>query len=113
MRFHVVGLLTLALPIAVRADEVIFEKGAKLKVEAEGGGEGPAWHPELGGLMSGNNHINRLDRTGKTTIYRKDAGTNGLLFDAKGRLLACEPEKRRITRTELDGKITVLRDKYD
>src|SRR5262249_36190307 len=42
-----------------------------------------------------------------------DAGTNGLLFDEKGRLLACEPDKRRITRTELDGKITVLADKYD
>ena len=99
----------------LHADE-IFEKDAKLKVEAAGdvGGEGPAWHPELGVLMSGHNHhINQLDPTGKTKIYRKDAGTNGLLFDAKGRLLACEPTKRRVTRTELDGKITVLTESYE
>jgi gluconolactonase len=99
---------------SVHAGEPIFEPGAKLKVEAEkgAGGEGPAWHPKLGVLMSGNNHIMRRDRDGKTSIHRKDAGTNGLLFDAKGRLLACESEPRRISRTELDGTITILTDKY-
>jgi gluconolactonase len=45
-------------------------------------------------------------------VYRKGAGSNGLLFDAKGRLLACESDKRRITRTDFDGKIIVLADKY-
>lgn len=98
--------------VAISADD-IFENDARLKVEAEGGGEGPAWHPQLGVLMSGDGHINRLDLKGKTTIYRKDAGTNGLLFDAKGRLLACEPKLRRVTRTEEDGKITVLTEKYE
>src|SRR5262249_50776202 len=98
---------------SAHAGEPIFEPGAKLKVEAEkGAGEGPAWHPKLGVLMSGNNHVMRRDRDGKTSIYRKDAGTNGLLFDAKGRLLACESEPRRISRTELDGTITILTDKY-
>lgn len=93
----------------------IFESGAKLKVEAEGGagGEGPAWDPKLGVLSSGNGHIYQLDRKGKSRIYRKDAGTNGLLFDAKGRLLACEPVFRRVTRSELDGKVTVLTDRYE
>jgi gluconolactonase len=114
---RVVSVFLVALiSIHARAAEDIFPADAKLKVEAEDAvaGEGPAWHPELGVLMSGhNNHINQLDRQGKTKIYRKDAGTNGLLFDDKGRLLACEPDKRRITRTELDGKITVLTDKYD
>ena len=55
----------------------------------------------------------QLDRDGKSQIYRKDAGTNGLLFDKEGRLLACEPAQRRVTRTELDGKITVLADKFE
>jgi gluconolactonase len=97
------------------ADEPIFAPGAKLKTEAGGGtaGEGPAWHRELGVLTSGNGHICQLDLKGKSHIYRKGANTNGLLFDAKGRLLACEPGERRITRTELDGKITVLTDKYE
>jgi gluconolactonase len=63
-------------------------------------------------LTSGNDHVYRLDRAGKSRIYRKGAGTNGLLFDAKGRLLACEPKLRRVTRTELDGSLTVLTDRY-
>ena len=99
---------------AALAEESIFTPGATLKVVAGdgAGGEGPAWHPKLGVLSSGNGHIYQLVRDGKSRIYRRDAGTNGLLFDAQGRLLACEPEKRRITRTELDGKLTVLTDKY-
>jgi len=94
--------------------EDIFEPGAKLKVEAEGGagGEGPAWDPKLGVLSSGNGHIYQLDRKGKSRIYRKDAGTNGLLFDAKGHLLACEPVRRRVTRTDRDGTVVVLTDRY-
>ena len=55
----------------------------------------------------------QLDRDGKSQMYRKDAGTNGLLFDREGRLLACESAQRRITRTELDGKITVLADVFN
>jgi gluconolactonase len=97
----------------VLADD-IFDPTLKLKVEAAGGigGEGPAWHPALGLLCSGNNDVNLLAPDGKVSIYRKAAGTNGLLFDATGRLIACEPEKRRVTRTELDGKITVLAEKF-
>jgi gluconolactonase len=103
-------LLPASLPAA---DEAIF--AGKLKVEAEKGvgGEGPAWHPELGVLSSGNGDVNRLDLKGKSTVHRKGAGTNGLLFDHKGRLVACESDARRITRTELDGKVKVLTDKYD
>jgi sugar lactone lactonase YvrE len=95
-------------------DEPIFAPGVRLKVEsaAGSGGEGPAWHPKLGVLTSGNGHIMQLDRDGKSRIYRKDAGTNGLLFDSKGRLLACESARRRVTRTEPEGKIVVLADKF-
>lgn len=109
------GVLTLTN--AIRAeDEAVFERGAKLKVEVGkgAGGEGPAWHPELGVLTSGGDgHIHQLDPDGKSRIWRKDAGTNGLLFDARGRLLACEPKLRRVTRTEPDGTITVLTDRYE
>ena len=114
MRLFVSLLFVAALGPQATAQETIFEPGAKLKLEAanSSGGEGPAWHPRLGVLSSGAGHIWQLDRNGKSGIYRKDAGTNGLLFDAMGRLLACEPEKRRVTRTELDGTITVLTDRY-
>lgn len=102
-------------PSAARAADEVFAEGAELKVEAEGGagGEGPAWHPELGVFSSGKGHINRLDRKGKSQVYREGAGTNGLLFDAQGRLLACEPKLRRVTRTEPDGKVTVLAERYE
>jgi gluconolactonase len=98
----------------VRAAEPIFAPGAKLKIEAENGsgGEGPAWHPKLGLLTSGNGDIYQLDRDGKSKVYRQAAGTNGLLFDRQGRLLACEAERRRVTRLELNGEVTVLTDRY-
>ncbi len=96
------------------AAEPVFEPNAKLKVEADGdsGGEGPAWHPKLGIFSSGRGHINRLTPDGKSEIFRKDAGTNGLLWDRDGRLLACEPVKRRVTRTDTDGKVTILTDSF-
>lgn len=96
------------------AQERIFPPGAKLKLEVGkgAGGEGPVWHPELGVLSSGNGHIMRLDRQERSSIYRRNAGTNGLLFDQEGRLVACEPLARRITRLELGGKLTVLTDHY-
>jgi gluconolactonase len=95
--------------------EAIFPADATLKILAGDGvgGEGPAWHPKLGLLTSGNGHICLLDAAGKSTIYRKGAGTNGLLFDRQGRLLACEPDLRRITRTELDGQLTVLTERFE
>jgi gluconolactonase len=105
-------LVCVAAP-AAQVGEAIFAPGAKLKVEAAGGagGEGPAWHPKLGVLSSGNGHIYRLDLAGKSTIWRKNAGTNGLLFDHKGRLVACDSEGRRMVRIE-DDKLTVLTDRY-
>jgi gluconolactonase len=114
----ILGLTSILVIVggAVAAEEPIFAPDAKLKVEAEGGagGEGPAWHPELGLLTSGSKgDIHQLDRKGKSTVYRAKAGANGLLFDPKGRLLVCEPEQRRLTRIEADGKLTVLTDKYE
>ncbi len=108
-----VSVLLLGSP-ARPAEEAIFAPGAKLQVEAEGGagGEGPAWHPRLGLLSSGNGHVYQLTRDGRSRIYRKGAGTNGLLFDPQGRLIACESEARRITRTDAGGKVTVLTDRY-
>jgi gluconolactonase len=107
------GMMAALVPSAA-GKEVIFAPHAKLKIEAGkgAGGEGPAWDPKLGVLTSGNGHIYRLDRSGRSRIYRKNAGTNGLLFDSKGRLLACEPVFHRITRTDIDGTITVLTDRY-
>jgi gluconolactonase len=105
-------LLLLFAPMAV-AEEPILAPNAKLEeVVAKGAGEGPAWDPTLGILTSGDGHIFRYSLDGKSTIYRENAGTNGLLFDFSGRLIACEPVKRRVTRTEKDGTIKVLTDSF-
>jgi gluconolactonase len=107
------AVLLLASPAF--ADEPIFEPGGKLKVEAEGGvgGEGPAWDPQLGVLTSGNGHVNRFSRDGKASIFREKAGTNGLLFDREGRLVACDSEHRRMIRIDRDGKLTALTDRFN
>ena len=114
MRVLVVLCILSAAPVAV-GGEPIFDPASKLEVVAKGGagGEGPAWHPKLGVLSSGNGHIYRLDPSGKSSVWRKDAGSNGLLFDAKGRLLTCESSRRRVTRTGPDGAITTLTDRYE
>ena len=112
MWFVLFGMMM--LPSGLLAADPIFEPGAKLKVEAGqgAGGEGPAWHPQLGVLSSGSGHIMRLTREGKSLVHREEAGTNGLLLDASGRLLACEPKLRRVTRMELDGTLTVLTNNF-
>ncbi|HND52489.1 MAG TPA: SMP-30/gluconolactonase/LRE family protein, partial [Pirellulaceae bacterium] len=105
----IVGCLT---PLSSAAESV-FTSQLKVEVGGGAGGEGPAWHPKLGVLTSGSGGIHRLDRDGKASVFRPDAGTNGLLFDKDWRLIACEPKYRRVTRTEADGTITVLTDTYE
>ncbi|WP_395737948.1 SMP-30/gluconolactonase/LRE family protein [Prosthecobacter sp.] len=86
--------------------------GAKPKDHgAIGATEGPVWHD--GSLyFTDGKHINRMGPDGKTTVFRHNA-SNGLLFDKEGRLVACESGLRRVTRTEKDGSITVLADRFE
>jgi gluconolactonase len=55
----------------------------------------------------------RLDQTGKQSVFRKDAGSNGLMFDKQDRLVICEAGRRRVTRLDPLDKLTVLAEKYD
>lgn len=107
-----VALFVGACSVGFAADPVFVPDTKKL-VSETGAGEGPAWDPKLGLLTSGGGDIRRLNRKGKASVFRKGAGTNGLLFDAQGHLLACEPKLRRVTRMNRDGKITVLTDRYE
>jgi gluconolactonase len=110
-----IALVAIASLSVVEGAEPIFAAGEKLKVEVGdgAGGEGPAWHPQLGVLTSGGGDIRQLNPQGRAVVYRQNAGTNGLLFDRQGRLIACEPVKRRVTRTNLDGTIEVLTERYE
>ena len=92
----------------------VWAKGAKpQEILTSGAGEGPAWHPKLGLLFSGDGNVQRwAPKEDKLDVFREKAGTNGLLFDYSGRLLACEPKQRRVTRLEKDGSITFLSTHY-
>lgn len=78
--------------------------------------EGPAW--DGSGLFYtsiGRNEIRRFDPATNrvTTVYRDTAGTNGLVFDAQGRLYACEQQRRAIARYDANGKRTTLVDRFE
>jgi gluconolactonase len=78
--------------------------------------EGPLWHPDgfyyfvdvrssvLYRLTPGRAHEVVRDKTG---------GGNGTTFDLQGRLVLCEGENRRVTRTSADGRIEVLMDRFE
>ena len=54
------------------------------------------------------------ERTGETTRWRSPSNyANGNTRDREGRLVTCEHGGRRITRTDHDGTIKVLIDRYD
>jgi gluconolactonase len=62
-----------------------------------------------------NNRIMRWqEETGRVSVFRQPSNNaNGNTRDRQGRLVTCEHDTRRITRTEYDGTITVLADKFD
>jgi len=61
-----------------------------------------------------NNRILRWDETDDTvSVFRQPScQSNGQTRDRQGRLVTCEHVGRRVTRTEHDGRITVLADSY-
>lgn len=81
--------------------------------------EGPTYFPKGGYLLFSdipNNRIMKFDEaTGKTSVFREKANyANGNTRDRQGRLITCEHSvTRRVTRTEVDGKITVLADRFE
>ena len=80
--------------------------------------EGPIWFGDGRYLLWSdipNNRIVRWDEeTGAVTIFRRPADfPNGNTRDRQGRLLTCEHGKRRVSRTEYDGTITTVADKFD
>jgi gluconolactonase len=100
------------LRLRASAAESAFESGPEMLSDT-GAGEGPAWHPRLGLLTSGEGNINLRDRRGRASVYVRDAGSNGLLVDREGRVVVCEPVRRRVSRRSLDGVTRVLADTFD
>ena len=79
--------------------------------------EGPVWFGDGRYLLFSdipNNRILRwLEDTGEVSVFRSPSNySNGNYRDRQGRLLTCEHDSRRLTRTEHDGTITVLMDHF-
>lgn len=98
--------------------KIVPEK-ANLEQIAAGFGftEGPIWRGDY--LLFSDIPRNRIVRLRllsegpEITTFRSPSGnSNGLTMDKNGRLIACEHSTRRVTRTELDGSISVLADRY-
>jgi len=87
--------------------------------------EGPIWtggHLLFSDIPA--NAILKWTSDGKVATFRKPVfagefpdgqfvGSNGLTLDAQGRLVSCEHGNRRVARTEKNGSITVLADRFE
>jgi gluconolactonase len=77
--------------------------------------EGPIWDP-AGFLLFSDyeaNEIKKWTPDGKVTTFRKPSGNSaGLTLDRQARLIACEIGNRRVSRTEKDGTVVTLADRY-
>ncbi|MBN8422615.1 MAG: SMP-30/gluconolactonase/LRE family protein [Verrucomicrobia bacterium] len=80
--------------------------------------EGPAWNGSGNYLVwsdiPNNAQMRYLPEDGHVSVMRNNANnSNGNTFDLHGRQISFEHATRRVVRYELDGKITVLADKFD
>jgi gluconolactonase len=80
--------------------------------------EGPAYFPAHRTLVWSdipNDRMLRFDEaTGAVGVFRQPCGhANGNTVDREGRLVTCEHGGRRVSRTEHDGRVVTLADRYD
>lgn len=80
--------------------------------------EGPVWFGDgrylLWSDIPNNRMLRWLEETGEISVFRSPSNySNGNTRDGQGRLITCEHDTRRVTRTEYDGTITVLMDSFE
>ena len=80
--------------------------------------EGPAWFAAGRYLIWSdipNNLMLRFDETdGSVSVFRNPSNnSNGNTVDSHGRLISCEHGARRVSRTEHNGSITIIADRYN
>ena len=80
--------------------------------------EGPVYFPAGRYVLFSdipNNRIMRLSEDDHhLSVFRQPSmNSNGNTIDREGRLITCEHSGRRVTRTELDGSITIIADKHN
>ena len=78
--------------------------------------EGPVWNGEL--VLFTHIHASRIysynPKSGEFAVYRENTNfTNGLAFDAQGRLFGCCQNGRAIVRFDPDGSMVTVADNLD
>ena len=112
------------------AFDALVPTGAKLEVLASGldWSEGPVWDPALGAVLfsdvpqntvfqwkEGQGLSTWLKPSGYTgpLAYSRESGSNGLVLDAKGRLISCEHGDRRLSLLGPGGGKRTLTDNFE
>jgi gluconolactonase len=99
--------------------EALLPEGNTSELLHDGGlfTEGPVWFGDMQCLIWSdipNDRLLRWTPDGQVSVFRSPSNfANGNTRDREGRLVTCEHGTRRVTRTELDGTITVLADRYE
>lgn len=78
--------------------------------------EGPVWIPEKKMIVFSdipNSKLMQWTKENGLLEFRNVEQSNGNILDKEGRLLTCQHAGRNITRTEKDGKITVIIDEFE
>jgi gluconolactonase len=79
--------------------------------------EGPVWFGDLGVLLFSdipNDRVMRWTEDGRVDVFRQPCDyENGHYRDLEGRLLSCSHRARCVKRTEHDGRITVLAERFE
>ena len=105
-----------AFEVVEQEFEEVVGEGAELRKVADGFEfvEGPAWFD--GGLVFSDipaDTIYRWTEEDGLSVWRRPSHhANGNTVDLEGRLVTCEHGSRRVTRTERDGSVTVLAERY-
>lgn len=107
--------------VEIRDDRFRDVVGEDVYVEQLGTGfdftEGPMWHHVEKHLIFSDmpgNIMRKWTLDGRFQTFRQPSNmANGNFYDREGRLVTCEHATSRVTRTELDGSITVLATHYD
>ena len=109
-----------SFPLRRKSEEFqrLFPRPARMERVATGFQftEGPVWIAEEKSLLFSDipaNQIWRVTSAGSVMVFRQPSGhSNGLTRDKEGRLIVCEHSNRRLTRTEKDGRIKPLAERF-
>ena len=110
--------LTLASPAQDKNLNSIIAPNTEVNLLASGMKftEGPVWLPNKSIVVFSdipNSMLMQWSKKDGLLPFRKSEASNGNILDLRGRLLTCQHTGRNIIRTEHDGTITVLSDKFE